>query len=54
MLTTLALLRVGSEDAMPISSVPALQLLALPMPIAAVFYPTSRCSSGRDRDLGVW
>ena len=51
MLATLALLGVGSEAAIPILGYRLFNFW-LPIPLAAVFYPTLRCN-GRDRDLGV-
>jgi glycosyltransferase 2 family protein len=51
MLATLALLGVGSEAAIPILGYRLFNFW-LPIPLAAVFYPTLRCN-GRDRDPGV-
>ena len=50
MLATLALLGVGSEAAIPILGYRLFNFW-LPIPLAAVFYPTLR-SNGRDRGLG--
>jgi glycosyltransferase 2 family protein len=48
MLATLALLGVGSEAAIPILGYRLFNFW-LPIPLAAVFYPTLR-RTGRDRD----
>jgi uncharacterized membrane protein YbhN (UPF0104 family) len=50
MLATLALLRVGSEDAIPILEYRLFNFW-LPIPLAAVFYLTLR-RTGRDRGPG--
>ncbi len=50
MLATLALLGVGSEAAIPILGYRLFNFW-LPIPLAAVFYPTLR-RAGRDRDSG--
>ena len=52
MLATLALLGVGSEAAIPILGYRLFNFW-LPIPLAAIFYPTLTLKdTGRDRDLG--